>query len=99
MKTNYLKIVAILGLAGLLFFISYPANARKYSRAYKRKYFAAKKLSSSALAKMKIKNIEFGFNKAEVPVTAHANLDHIAQLMKDNNASVKLGGYADNKGR
>jgi outer membrane protein OmpA-like peptidoglycan-associated protein len=98
MKTKFLKIAAVFGLAGLLLFSSFPANARKYSRSYKKKYFAAKKMSSTALAKMKIKNVEFAFNKAEVPVRAHANLDRIAQLMKDNNASVKLGGYADNKG-
>ncbi len=98
MKTSFLKIASIFGLAGLLLLSVLPANARKYSRKHNKKHYAAKRLSSSDLASMKFQNIEFGFNKAEVPASAYGNLGHVAQLMKDNNASLKLGGYADNKG-
>lgn len=96
MKTNYLKSTTFI-LAAIFCFTSYSASARRYSR-HSRRYRAEKKLSSASLASMRIKNIEFGFNNAAVPDNAHETLDKVAKLMSSNNASLKLGGYADNKG-
>jgi len=50
------------------------------------------------LANIKIKNVEFDFNSAAVPNDYYPNLDKVAKLMVDNNASVKVDGYADSKG-
>src|ERR1700754_1846704 len=97
MKTKYLKITTFI-LAGLFCFGSFSASADKHAKRYKKRFSAVKKLSPSALANMKIKNIEFGFNKSTVPENAQENLDKVVKLMADNNASLKLGGYADNKG-
>ena len=97
MKTKYLKITSFI-LAGIFCLAFTFANAGKFIGGNKKSNSPGKKMSPSALAAMKIKNIEFGFNKASVPDDAHANLDRITKLMKDNNASVKVGGYADNKG-
>lgn len=97
MKTNYLKSIAAT-LAVLLCFVTIVAMAGNPDVTVRKKDDAPKKLSPKALANMKIKNIEFGFNKSTIPDNAHNNLKTVAKLMKDNNASLKLGGYADNKG-
>jgi outer membrane protein OmpA-like peptidoglycan-associated protein len=98
MKTNQLKIAAFV-MAALFCLTTYPASAHRYSRhAYRKMHYARKKTSPAVLANMKIKNVQFGFNKTDVPESAHETLDHVAKLMTDNNASLKLGGYADNKG-
>lgn len=97
MKTNYLKIAAFI-LAGICCYAPYQASAHKNSRHPKKGYAVKKRRSSAELASMRIKNVEFGFNKAIVPDNARENLDRVAKLMIDNNASLKLGGYADNKG-
>jgi len=47
---------------------------------------------------MKFKNVEFGFNKTEIPVTSYKTLDKVAKLMVENDAALRLGGYADNRG-
>jgi len=54
--------------------------------------------NSKSLAAMKFKNVEFAFNKAEVPVTSYKTLDKVAKLMVENDAALRLGGYADNRG-
>jgi outer membrane protein OmpA-like peptidoglycan-associated protein len=97
MKTNYFKIAAVI-LAGVICFSFYSAYARKTFKPATKKSAAKTKFSAKELANMKINNIEFGFNKATVPDNAHDNLNRVAKLMIDNNASLKLGGYADNKG-
>jgi outer membrane protein OmpA-like peptidoglycan-associated protein len=100
MKTTYLKIAAML-LGGACYFNPYFSDAKgkvNPSKGIKTRSISSRKISSKTLAGMKIKNIEFGFNKATVPSSAYENLDKVAKLMTDNNASVKLGGYADNKG-
>lgn len=51
-----------------------------------------------ALAALKFKNIEFAFNKTDIPTTYHKTLNKVAKLMVENDAALKLGGYADNKG-
>lgn len=56
------------------------------------------KIPAKTLAAMSFKNVEFGFNKATIPASAYATLDNVAKLMVDNDAALKLGGYADNKG-
>ena len=96
MKTNFLKIIPLF-VAGIFCCIA-SADARKLARPSKKRHLIEKRLSSSALADMKIKNVEFGFNKTTIPDNATNNLNNVAKLMKDNNAALKLGGYADNKG-
>ena len=97
MKTTCFKITMLI-LTGLFCLTFYPASASKHVIRYKNRSAVTRRYSSSALAKMKIKNIEFGFNKAMLPEHANENLDRIAKLIIENNASVKLGGYADNIG-
>ncbi len=100
MKATYLKIAAMV-LAGACCFTPFFSDAKnKVSppKSTKARSVSSKKVFSKTLADMKIKNIEFGFNKAIIPANAYENLDKVAKLMSDNNASVKLGGYADNKG-
>jgi len=91
MKTNYLKTACII-LAGMLclenYAISHDIAARPKNRH----------ISGKPLADMKFSNIQFGFNKAELPASAFGTLDKVSKLMNGNNASLKLGGYADNKG-
>jgi len=50
------------------------------------------------LAALKFKNVEFAFNKAVVPAVYYNTLNNVAKLMVDNDAALKLGGYADSKG-
>lgn len=97
MKTNRLKIAAFV-LLGIFCFSSSFAGPGKHPKHPKKTFYAKKKLTPSELADIKIKNIEFGFNKATVPDNAYDDLDRVAKLMAENNASLKLGGYADNKG-
>ncbi|UOE51771.1 OmpA family protein [Mucilaginibacter sp. SMC90] len=97
MKTNYLKLIAP-ALAVLFCLVSYTVAAANPDAPSKKKSDIPKKMSPKALANLKIKNIEFGFNKSTIPDNAQSNLKNVAKLMTDNNASLKLGGYADNKG-
>lgn len=100
MKTNQLKVAAFV-MAALFCLTSYSASARRHSKHYYRsfkRHYAKKAVAKLALADMKIKNVQFGFNKSEVPSSAYESLDNVAKLMSDNKASLKLGGYADNKG-
>lgn len=50
------------------------------------------------LADMKVNNILFGFNESVVSPGAYPELNRIVKVLIENNASIKLGGYADNKG-
>jgi outer membrane protein OmpA-like peptidoglycan-associated protein len=50
------------------------------------------------LKDVRIKNVEFGFNKAEISAASFARLNQTAQLMMENKAGLKLNGHADNKG-
>ncbi|WP_342645492.1 OmpA family protein [Mucilaginibacter sp. CSA2-8R] len=50
------------------------------------------------LAALKLKNVEFAFNRADIPAAYYKTLNNVAKLMVDNDAALKLGGYADNKG-
>ena len=51
-----------------------------------------------ALSAMKIKNVQFGFNKSMFEAANKTDLNRIASLMINNKAALKLGGYADSKG-
>jgi len=52
----------------------------------------------SALSAIKIKNVQFAFNQETFKGEDYPKLNRIAKLLINNNASLKLGGYADNKG-
>jgi OOP family OmpA-OmpF porin len=52
----------------------------------------------SALSAMKIKNVQFAFNHETFKGEDYPKLNRIAKLLISNNASLKLGGYADSKG-
>jgi outer membrane protein OmpA-like peptidoglycan-associated protein len=97
MKTNYLKTASII-LLGMICLENYSIAYGSVPHLKNKLVVRSKKIPSEVLANMKIKNIEFGFNKADVPASAYANLDKVAKLMNDNSASLKLGGYADNRG-
>ena len=97
MKTNQLKMASIL-LLGLICLENYSFIASASAKPVKKSVSRSRKLSRADLAGMRIKNIEFAFNKSTVPASAYENLDKVAKLMTDNKASLKLGGYADNRG-
>jgi outer membrane protein OmpA-like peptidoglycan-associated protein len=97
MKANYLK-TACIALLGVICLENYSIAHATVSNMKSRRMMRSKRISANTLAAMKIKNIEFGFNKAEVPSSAYGNLDKVSKLMNDNKASLKIGGYADNKG-
>jgi len=94
MKTNHLKITAF-ALIGMISVAPFISVAGTFSSPPYVKLAPAKR---SALAAMKFKNIEFGFNKATLPAEAYSSLDKVAKLMNENKASLKLGGYADKTG-
>ncbi|MXV52469.1 OmpA family protein [Pedobacter sp. HMF7647] len=50
------------------------------------------------LIKTKFKNVEFGFNKSSVADAYYDELDKVAKLLIENNASLKVSGHADNIG-
>jgi OOP family OmpA-OmpF porin len=97
MKTNYLKTASII-LLGMICLENYSIAYGSAPHLKNRAIVRSKKIPSEVLANMKIKNIEFGFNKADVPSSAYETLNKVAKLMNDNSASLKLGGYADNRG-
>ncbi|GAA4340182.1 hypothetical protein GCM10023149_51390 [Mucilaginibacter gynuensis] len=92
MKTKFLKMTAPL-LAGMAVVVCSMVYAHAKPKPPKDKIIPAK-----VLAAMTFKNVEFEFNKATVPESAYATLNKVAKLMVDNDAALKLGGYADNKG-
>ena len=98
MKTsNLLKTVSAAALIVLTMTLSASAHkVKKHLRKYSPRSAAARPARS--LAAIKISNVQFGFNKVAVPSNCYASLNHVAKLMTDSSASLKLGGYADNKG-
>lgn len=96
MKTRYY--IAIIALVGAI--CSNAASARDYSHAKKirRVRYRSDKTPSRSLAATKVKNVEFAFNKEDVPSKYYPDLDKVAKLMTGNNASLKVSGYADNRG-
>ena len=96
MKANR-SLLKIIPVTLLVIFTALSASARKAAKHAKSKaiHTVARPV---ALSSMKIKNVQFGFNKVEIPSDCYANLDRVAKLMADSSASLKLGGYADNKG-
>ena len=50
------------------------------------------------LKSVRIKNVEFGFDRATINPNSYSRLDQTAKLMIENKAAVKLSGHADNKG-
>lgn len=96
MKTsNY---IAIIVLAGMICSNAVSASAYKHSKKFRHVKYHPVKMSSRSLAATKLKNVEFAFNKEDVPSEYYPELDNVAKLMTSNNASLKVSGYADNKG-
>jgi outer membrane protein OmpA-like peptidoglycan-associated protein len=81
----------------LLFSMALTVSVYAYT-APSPKIAKGKIIPAKTLAAMSFKNVEFGFNKATVPASAYVTLDKVAKLMVENDAALKLGGYADNKG-
>ena len=97
MKTRFFINPALM-LAGVICLTAYSADARGGSKRIKNRYHHTIKSTASSLAAMKIKSVRFAFNSCDVPQVYHSNLDRVAKLMKDNNASLKVNGYADKRG-
>lgn len=66
-----------------------PAKAANAKKLYGKKV---------DLKSVKIRNVEFGFNKATISPDSYSRLDQTAKLMMENKAGLKLSGHADNKG-
>ena len=97
MKTNhFIKSGIILLVMSCV--TSFSASAHRHPATARAKRSNHAKIPSSALATMKLKSIRFGFNNYNVPADYYTNLDKVIKLMKENNASVKVSGYADKKG-
>ena len=52
----------------------------------------------TAAAGLSFKNIHFRFNKTEIPQGCYEELDRCAKAISDNHLSLKVAGYADNRG-
>ncbi|MGZ3777486.1 MAG: OmpA family protein [Mucilaginibacter sp.] len=96
MKTRYY--IATIALAGAICLNATPASAFKPTKRTKHNSYHYTKTSSRSLAATKVKNVEFAFNKQDIPAQYYPELDKVAKLMTNNNASLKVSGYADNKG-
>lgn len=97
MRVHRNTILALI-LAGVTGLFAFSANTDGSIKKIKNENYYPAKLSSTALAAMKLKNVEFGFDKEGVPENHTSELDKVAKLMIDNNASIKISGYADNVG-
>jgi OOP family OmpA-OmpF porin len=86
-KTVY-TLVLLFSILGLQAHANKPPKPKHYATRSK----------AVMLARLKIDNVWFGFNKTSIPAKCYPTLNHVAQLMADSSASLKLGGYADNKG-
>ncbi|WP_345954056.1 OmpA family protein [Mucilaginibacter sp. PAMB04168] len=95
MKTNYLKSV-ILALAMVAMML--PAVAKATEPSKNKKSEAKSPATKIDLRSVKIKNVQFGFDRSAISAETYARLDKVVKLMADNNAAVKLSGHADNKG-
>lgn len=84
-------------LAGLICLTANSAEARHTSKRFRHHSYSARSHPVS-LANTRIRNIQFGYNSYNVPAANRPDLDKVVKLMKANNASVKVSGYADNKG-
>lgn len=96
MKNRYY--LAIIALAGVICLNAASANTFKPSKKTKHGRAHAAKETPGDLSATKIKNVQFSFNKEEVPSQYYPELDKVVKLMTGNNASLKVSGYADNKG-
>jgi OOP family OmpA-OmpF porin len=93
MKISYLAIVI---LAGMI--CSNNVSAKPHRHARKTRHTGHTVAIHTDLAAKKVNNIEFAFNKQQVAARYYPELDNIAKLMMQNKASLKLSGYADNRG-
>jgi outer membrane protein OmpA-like peptidoglycan-associated protein len=96
MKT--ICLIAVIALVGSICSNEAAATVHKHAKKFRHAKFHSNYLPARDLANTKFKNVEFAFNKEEVPSEYYPELDHIAQLMTSNNASINVSGYADNKG-
>jgi OOP family OmpA-OmpF porin len=58
----------------------------------------AKPAKKRTVANLSFKNINFAFNKTEIPKDSYAELDRCAKLITGNHVALKVAGYADNRG-
>src|SRR5947209_5837697 len=93
MKAKCYSVIAILGAICLN---SITANAYKPIKKSRKGYHHF--ISPGSVPATKIRDVRFAFNKDEVRSPYYPELDHIVRLMKSNNSSIKVSGYADNKG-
>jgi outer membrane protein OmpA-like peptidoglycan-associated protein len=96
MKTRYY--FAIIVLAGTICSNVASASTNRHAKKSRRARYNSVKAPSRSLAATKVKNVEFAFNKEDVPSEYYPELDNVAKLMTSNKASLKVSGYADNKG-
>ena len=69
-----------------------------YRHATRYRHASKYNVSKSALAGMRVQNVQFGFNKPYFSTAYKYELQRVVKLMATNNAAIKLGGYADSKG-
>lgn len=97
MKTSVLIKQAFI-LVVMMCLAVYLVDAHGGLKRTKNRHYNTAKSSRLALATMKIKSVRFGFNSINVPSQYYSSLNRVAKLMKDNNASLKVNGYADKTG-
>jgi outer membrane protein OmpA-like peptidoglycan-associated protein len=97
MKINHSKPM-IAGLLLVFCLTSFSAFAGKPNRHPGKRAARHVTKTTFSLSAKKENNVLFGFNKAEIPSKYYNELDNAAKLMKDNKASISLGGYADKTG-
>jgi outer membrane protein OmpA-like peptidoglycan-associated protein len=97
MKTKFFT-HAFIVLAGMVCLNVCTADAYGHSNRFSSKRYHSRRMHARSLADTKVKTIRFGYNNFNIPSTSYANLNNIAKLMKENNAALKVSGYADSKG-
>jgi len=99
MKTINLKI-SIIVLLSVSLLIAERTNASVPKDDISKKNAGLKKspASKTNLSNVKIKNIQFDFNRANIKAGSLPRLNKVAKLMADNNAALQLSGHADNIG-
>lgn len=99
MKTNLFKTaISILAITAMLLPTTVKATLWSSNPTKNKGSVNKTRNAKLDLRNVKVKNVNFGFNKSAINMSAYTQLDKAVKLMTENNAGVKLSGHADNKG-
>lgn len=99
MKTINLKIVTIF-LMSVSLLIGKHTSAGVSNDDISKRNTGSKRsgFTKANLSNVKVKNVQFDFNRANIKAGSLSKLDRVAKLMTENHAALQLSGHADNIG-